>query len=402
MVETTISFSELGKLLKNGWPSKKEMRGIPFGDKLNELGESKDHGNHVKSVLDCMCKLLSQTPIQAVKDHNSPESDDGIRIFLEVWHQIDSIFSNSSMDKEKIKNFLRIAALYHDIGKIIHKDRHPLEGFQLIKNVDKKEAKRLASMSGSDEIRLLGQLIKYHDLFGVVGTGEGSAPVLIDAIAFHSDAVNDQLATLSLLLFLNIADISGVIPLKSTKVGTLASDWLRLCYHIKNANGDRQKFANELIISEQKPTQAIERIRRLLLEQAPVELCKSLNSPGQIGDILSVTMGTQFYDFWSDFALICKLDYALRFVGKLENGAVSNQIESDKVIEIFISLIKELVQSYSALTKRLDGSRRRIGIEVSGWTRTEQIEKSLINILFSDLPLGVGWAAEEATAWYME
>ena len=311
-------------------------------------------------------------------------------------------FNRSTLDHNEVDSFLLVAALYHDIGKVIHKDRHPLEGYQYIKNVDKTEARRLSEMLGEDRSRLLGQIIRFHDLFGVIGTGEGSLPVLADTVTYHASTLTEQITTISLLLFVNLADISGVIPLTSVKAGTLGSDWQQLRRHLEQANGDRQQFANDLVRSGQNPAAAIERIRRLLLERPPDAMRSGLDDPAKIGEILGVTMGTQFHEFWTDFALICKLDYCLRFIIKLEAYAAANGQEPDKVIQVFIALIKELVQSYSALTRRPDGSRRRIGIEVSGWTRTDQISDSLIRILFSDLSLGVGWAAEEATAWYLE
>jgi hypothetical protein len=401
----TYSLAQIGEILRRDWPNADQFAKIPFGARLAELGESREHGTHVKSVLLNMRKLLSQQPVQALSDHEAPLSEDGLRVFLDVWHEIrgkGGVFAQLPFGHEDLDAFLLVAALYHDIGKVIHKDRHPLEGYQYIKNVDRDEANRLSLMLGEERARLMGRLIRFHDLFGVIGTGEGSLPVLVDAITYHSSTPGEQLANLSLLLCLNLSDIAGVIPLKSPKAGTLAADWLRLRGHLESAKGDRQRFSNDLVRSEQTPAQAIERIRRLLLERPPDTMRSAFDDPDKIGEILRITMGTQFYEFWADFALVCKMDYCLRFVIKLEAYVADNKLESDRVIEVLIALTKELVQSYSALTKRLDGSRRRIGIEVSGWTRTPQISDSLISILISNLPLGVGWAAEEATAWYVE
>lgn len=400
-----MDVKELCKMLKIGWPSDDQFSDIPFGTELKELGNNKTHGSHVKKVLKNMNNILSKKPVQILEDHESPICDEGLRKFLNVWNEIqgeNGIFERSSIGRNAINRFLLVAAFYHDLGKLIQRDRHSIEGYHYIVNVDLIEAERLRDMLGDYWFRLLSQLVKYHDLFGIISTGEGSVSVLIDAITFHLSTVEEQQTILSLLLFLTLADISGVISLKTPKAGTLASDWHRLCKYLKASNGDRQKFATNLIASEQNPAQAIERIRRLLLEGAPDKFVPYFDSPARICDILKVIMGTQFYDFWTDFALVCKFDYALRFIKSLENYAVEKKIKADRIIEIVVALIKELVQSYSILTKRPDGSRRRIGIEVSGWTRTSKIKKGLQELLFSDLPRGVGWAAEEATAWYLE
>ena len=366
------------------------------------------HGRHVRAVLESMNKLLSQAPVTALVDINVPENQKYVAVFLSVCHEIrgdDGIFSRSSMGQHGAESFLRLAALYHDIGKIIHRDRHPLEGYHYIAHVDQRNAEELRKdeMLGDEGFSMLCQLIRHHDLYGVIGTGEGSAPVLIDTLPFQSSTVIEQQTLLSLLFLLNIADIAGVIPLTSQKASTLATEWKRLCTLLKECEGDRLEFTKRLIASEQNPARAIERIRRLLL--APVEpncLQPEQVSAREVAEALRVTLGIQFHEFWSDFALVCKLDYALRFITQLEQYASENNIRAYTVIEVVVSLIKALVQSYSALTKRPDGTRRRIGIEVSGLTRTAEISKSLIRLLFDDLPRGLGWASEEATAWYFE
>ncbi len=402
-----MNLNSLNEILKKGWPNENKIEQIPFGLKFKELGESKEHGGHVKNVVESMNKLLSRSPVTALIDYDKPENEEYVAVFLSAWQTIkgkNGIFSKSSMGKEKVEKFLRVAALYHDLGKIIRKDRHSLEGYHYIAHVAQEEGTKMKKdeMLGEEGFKLLCDVIHYHDLFGVLGTGEASAAIMIDTLPFRSSTVSEQQTLLSMLMLLNIADISGVIPLTSLKASTLASDWKRLCCLIEDSKGDRQEFARRLIASEQNPEATIGRIRRLLLERPPDNLRSELSSTREIEEVLRVTLGTQFYEFWSDFALVCKLDYALRFILELQKYASENSLSAHHLMEVVVSLIRRLVQSYSALTRRTDGTRRRIGIEVSGWTRTPEISESLIELLYSDLPKGLGWASEEATAWYLE
>ncbi|HEY3284781.1 MAG TPA: HD domain-containing protein [Armatimonadota bacterium] len=523
-----LTRQEFVQELRSEWPSDDLMGLIPFGmqmEALGKAGEPYQDGAHVQKTLSCMRDLIYGQAVAALEDAAKPEDAAGETEFLRVCGLVlgsQGILAGS-MGWDKAQELLMVAAFYHDIGKAIHRDRHPLEGYQYILNVRPDESVRLRELlGGGEDYRLLCQLIRYHDLFGVVGTGEGSAAVLVDALALHSSSAREQKAILSLLLVLNLADISGTVPLKSRKAGTLATDWQRLCSAVDTAGGDRQKFGEILIRSEQSPAAAIERIRRLLVERAPEELVPFLSRVDTIADIVTTTMGTQFYDFWSDFALVCKLDYALRFIGRLgasalyrrararfteddllatpdvrsqlqrvglrvgarttdvsalnllqdrrmlgvgkgwaawlkglpewykgyglepkmrsitaglarellqdlnkmgaEPTADSNRVlnrliledvcslpkagayeqSAKAVIGVVVELLKELVHSYSLLTKRPDDSRRRIGIETSAWTRTPQIRDSITELLLSEeRRRGIGWAAEEATAWYM-
>ncbi|MCL5036737.1 MAG: HD domain-containing protein [Chloroflexi bacterium] len=422
MKEEGIPSEVLKKLEDNGNGNKEFRNCMDFTDfidrRLNEKESSSyrkkifnnllgEYGWHVRQVLSSMNKLLSESPVTALADSLDNDKSGYVGKFLDAWGEMrstDGIFSKSLFGQERIEKFLRIASLYHDIGKVIQRDRHPLEGYHYIAHVKVTDAKGLkgGDFLGEDGFHLLCEAIQYHDLFGVIETGEGSAPVLIDALPFRSVKLDEQKMRLSLLLFINLADISGVIPLTSLKAGTLASDWKRLCGFIDESGGNRQEFARLLIRSEQDPRCAIERIRRLLLEGPPESLKTKLNSSIVIQEVLEETLGTQFHEFWSDFALVCKLDYALRFIKELEKYAAQNKKSAYEIFVIVVSLLKRLVQDYSALTRRNDGTRRRIGIEVSGWTRTPDISRSLIELLFKDLSKGVGWAAEEATAWYLE
>jgi hypothetical protein len=61
-----------------------------------------------------------------------------------------------------------------------------------------------------------------------------------------------------------------------------------------------------------------------------------------------------------------------------------------------------VVMEYGDLTRRADGSRRRIGIAVKGWTREPNATTKLCQMLLDDQHLALQWATEEATAWFYD
>ena len=121
------------------------------------------------------------------------------------------------------------------------------------------------------------QLIRYHDLFGVISTGEASTGVLIDALSFYSSDASVQQLTISLLYILNLADISGIPNVKLNLVAEdISHDWERLRGFIVNGKGEKDSATKLIINSDQSPVRAIERIRRLLISAAPERADKQL------------------------------------------------------------------------------------------------------------------------------
>jgi metal-dependent HD superfamily phosphatase/phosphodiesterase len=86
------------------------------------------------------------------------------------------------------KQFLRFVALYHDIGKVIYRDRHPILGKHLLESLSEDETRNLTEILGEGNFLKMTHLVAYHDLFGVLCTGEASRPVLIDAAGLTVNA----------------------------------------------------------------------------------------------------------------------------------------------------------------------------------------------------------------------
>jgi hypothetical protein len=388
-----------------------------------EMEKPGEHGDHVRDVVDKMNELLAS--IKGNRDPNFIANQNknvtARTAFESSWREIGQLLDSYDFTAD----FLRIAAFYHDLGKIIQRERHPIIGYHYVTQIPSPDKDALMSMlyekiETHSLFLALCDIVHFHDLFGVISTGEASPPVLIDVLHFGRCSEHEQRYRLALLAVTNIADIAGTIDLTWEKLRILTDAWVNLDDLIKRVKGNRLEFSNQLIAQEQDPQNTVERIARLLTEPSKPsyydgtngaweKLDTALANLVQIEDTLRVMNSTRFYQFCADFALLCKLDYALRFLQRLkaraakriDNGDDANEV-ARQVTQIVVALLTRLIEDYRALTYHQDGSRRRIGIQVNGWSQTKELAESLVDLLFRDLIRGCYWASEEATAWYID
>lgn len=122
-------------------------------------------------------------------------------------------------------------------------------------------------------------------------------------------------------------------------------------------------------------------------------------------------LGPELQVFCRDFALVCKLDYNLRFVTSLSeewirrNGITTDTVadcQLDTLAIILLEILIRLVRCYSDLTRQRDGRWGRIGFELLGLSRSKEISDHIIERLLSGerRAEGINWIADEITAWY--
>ncbi len=418
------------------------------------------------------------------------------------------------------RKFLRFAALYHDIGKTINRERHGLLGKHLLETLSDAETadmRNLLRYAGEDYFPLLIELIGHHDLFGMLCTGEASRPVLLDALR-----LKDPARVLGLTVTLNIADIYSTLRAKNLQMDlrifqTVLEDWKFMVGCIKEEK-EREPvlfqtgMEKTILFYAQQREYAAERIRRLLVsaifmitgikgmwgtqadqrtiedmlnllsqkldrhsgEQVTVqelkwlaakvarktgrsrlENCIALLDKGQrcdselagavseirgecsvtqeelqswakritgdvVSDALRKRLGPRLVDFCDCFALVCKYNYALRFIQPLvvswidEKVAflrVQNQLDDPKqvfemidvreIASLIVEIFSRIMENYEGLTYQKGQRQRRIGIELLGVTRSSTISNRIIELLLSDRKAeGVNWVVDEATAWY--
>jgi len=437
-----LTREKVDELLSQRFPSAQELELFPLSSVLKDIAEvdpryyGDDKNGHIHRVMRGINILTGKTPFKITEewDENEAVLDPICREFMALLDNFFNgmYFNSSALNTSNIKSFLRICAFYHDIGKGIITERHPTVGWHLIKDVHSKEVKEklYPLILGKDvekwnrnpsesyknltkeEKRLLVlfvTVIKYHDLFGVLSTGEASYPVMLDLIPLTGANVDEAIQLFYILFILNLADVYGSVDkIFPHKVKYFCHDLKLLIKVITECSGDRKTFFDSLVKISQKTESTIHRITRFLMEGAPKEWKEELDKDPEIinDSFKNATIAGQ-YRFCNNFALFCKLDYSLSFkilmmkVAKDRGKDVSSPVA--KIIEYLVHLERE----YGDLCMRDDGTRRRLGLQLSGLTRKpknhneSKIGNTICKLLL-DYDKGREWASSECTVWFLE
>lgn len=447
--KSLISRQEADEILRTRYPTEEELSRFPLGEVLvtipevnekygpqrNKKGEVIDPG-HIARVIDGANIILGADPdyiVQQWKDHPNPIEENRF-----TQARI-AIFKGSSptehpycqLKKEDFGPFFRLLALYHDVGKFIIHERHPLIGWHLIKDVYQQEVEAylyplllgipynewdnrdLSELSKYEKrlISIFEAVIRFHDLFGVLSTGEGSLPVMVDLVPLTGARPQDAKELFSLLMLLNLADLYGSVPeVLPEKVNFFCDDWKLLCDAIESAKGNRQRFFAKLLRKEQQTDRTIERIGRLMNEGAPREW-RGQPINDRLTDMFAGSTLAGMHAFCTNFALFCKLDYALAFKLKIMQRAHAEKMHVTRPMARILWLLAQLEKQYGDLCKRKDGTWRRIGVEMAGLTRkpssgrdrsVSKIGDTICDLLLKTEEKGKQWSAGECTVWFME
>jgi len=458
--QALISRQEADDLLRKGYPPEDQLRRFPLGDVLVSIpqvdprygaqwaeGKGGATPGHIERVFEGLAILLSDTPNRIVADWE-PSLPFGQATFFEQTlaetlgqgncqsTQAQATFGS----REQTEAFYRVLALYHDIGKAIIVERHPLVGWHLIKDVYKERVetelypfllrrdytqwanalnsgKTVDAITTSEEracLTTFNHVVRYHDYFGILGTGEGSLPVTVDLIGLRGADPAEAKKLFSTLLLITLADLYGsVSKIRPTLVEAYCGDWRMLCATIDNSKGDRAKFFESLREESQSPKATIRRLARLMRAAAPMEWQSALVEE-KVEEIFKDATLSRLYPFLNNFAMFCKLDYCIAFTTTLMKVAKERGYDVTLPVNAMMTVLAELERGYGDLCKRSDGKWRRLGFEMAGLTRKPTTHKDLkertkskIGETIADLLLKAGglgkeWAIRECTMWFME
>jgi hypothetical protein len=210
-------------------PDPAMMAALPYGQSLaalfypaaTEARSSDPKGAyHLHTVMEKMDALLSNQPADVLTDRARPHCEEELAFFemshRQIWHGISQEAAGTALfhpsEHQAIKTFLRVAALYHDIGKYINIDRHPTIGWYLVSSMYPNERAKLQAMLTRTELRTLLTIIRDHDKFGVLSTGEASLPLLASVTNLMQEEVKTQEQRLTALMLVSLADMSASFP----------------------------------------------------------------------------------------------------------------------------------------------------------------------------------------------
>lgn len=323
-------------LFTNSYFPRKDSE-IPFGKILNDvffcpIKDNEDYPIHGPNVVRFIVALVDN---DFANDVGLLQDDKGAcrRTYGGYHPKILSCLGINPQDNEEIDRvteLLKVAALYHDIGKQIRRANHPQIGVNLIRHYNEAESEKLVehlvyedeaqeTPSKRNRFTLISSIIEHHDKFGVVSTGEGAMPIFSDILYFTSNkgAIDGIKKNVTSVMLVNLADIAAVntssmkkrslllaknirnfrnddppdeefkdsneenilkeleeiyrhekscLGLAVSKVVNVLEDWELLINAITEAGGDRTQLKRKLLEIEQNPTRAIQRILRLLKE----------------------------------------------------------------------------------------------------------------------------------------
>lgn len=409
---------------KSPVPDQPALAGLPYGQQLQKLfypdkralssPQDPKGAGHLHAVMQKMDLLLSNQPLAILHDQATPRCPVGLDIFetsyRQIWHGIGQEVTSTALFQEAehqtIKTLLRVAALYHDIGKAINTDRHPTIGWYMVSAMYPGELAKLRAMLTRPELRTLLTIIRDHDKFGVLSTGEASLPLLASITNLMQEQVKVQEERLTALMLVSLADMSASIPLTSCVAETVIRDWKSFIKALENAWGDRGRLLPHIIHEAQQYDYTVERIRRLIatVSYDATGQWPTIDDRELISDILKTTFMNRIDMFCQDFALVAKLDYSLRFFRLVVQECHQQGIDNpSSIAHVIVNVLKGIVETYSDMLHPSRGQYRLIGIEFSDLAPPHAPEKAraLIHLLLERPAEGLAWLLSDVPAWYI-
>jgi hypothetical protein len=440
-----MTLEQANRILKKGYPqpSKEDLEHLtqksvpsvladfltpfPFSEYLKKVWITDDrYPRHGPAVLDAMNKLLS-SPTAIFQHKRATQTQ------CNVLTEAVAVIRRTIGESEKADSLMRFAALYHDIGKSIIRERHPVIGWYIAQHIKPEDREKLKSIfQNEDDVRLLMIIIRDHDQFGVLSTGEASVPIFLGAIN-SGESHEDRKRIISALALCNLADMAGTFDIDGEATDRLLGDWYWLMGALEDcaASGKRSDEylvwqASRIRTAEPTPWEAkllkehphigipsvSERVRRLLMEASRrfPNRRSEFNNEQLFVNCLETVFGSEnsIREFAQQFAHVCKLDYGKRFFETLvrycdgNSQAGRNRASRDDVIYAAFGVLKRITVTYAAMIRSGDRPGNLIGVELKDLTPDNAPEKTdrIIELIVSSHYPGLTWMMSDVPAWY--
>jgi len=419
----------LSQMIKidNTWPIsadlKRMMRTID--------SQKRSVGQHTSAVVASVNQLLSESfvPVQFFIQSDNENYDNttyelAFSARNKCWGQLTSpsIFGTY---KKFAEEFLRVAALYHDIGKTMSDDHHVSRGVHLMRDVNGNNRQAVEALfSNVGDRRCFWNVLRHHDIFGTLCTGEASYPALVDMVAWYPSKdvapspFHSPLAQISLLLWLNIADVNAslaVIPavrgISTVEAGRYLSDWNHFYGHFSEERQplttNREDFKRWALQRAATAEMTIQRITRIVAScYKRIVGSISPEIEAQIATLMEEELqalhGPRFERFCYRFARFCKIDYGLRFFYKLMDYARKTH-PADEGISRMVSwtclILQRLIDEYGHLVEQDERSVPRIGVDLSKLMQPEQTGQAICESMETNQAGALWWIVDEVGIW---
>lgn len=390
---------------------------LPFRNQLHRLfGIDPQYKEHGVSVLQAMNALLSGRP-EHIFERASPPNR--IVATLEQKKRLRQAISAVALQFDdswdgNMQAVFRVAALYHDIGKYITRERHPVVGWMMVKYMYPEETQDFAHLlsSNNDFLQIVMAVIRHHDEFGVISTGEASKPILVRATGYPNLPAAESKRLISALMVCSLADMVGTFEVDGDATDTLIKDWQWYLDALDTCERERRPFDEYVANVACERGQVVERIRRLLLQSSrrhtnTYEKLHSLESgvlTGRLNEAVDTVFGTAAAvdEFAYTFTHICKLDYGKRFFEQLIGYGESNKRSDEDILYDFFAILKRIATTYRAMIRSDFGSGNLIGVELKDLTPESSPDKArrIVELITKSHYPGLTWMMSDIPAWY--
>lgn len=423
--------TRLLSLINDDWPLADKLRTLLRESTKKEKDKKKlSVGEHIGGVVASVNELLPKSfntleffGRSGLETYDKKTYEFATAIHNRCWVDASPLFGSN---REYAEGFLRISALYHDYGKLIDDDHHVSRGVHLMRDVNVKNREAIEELfENLWEKRFFWTLIRHHDIFGCICTGEASFPALADMLEWTADSdpmldsPHSALSKMSFLLWLNIADSnSSLIPymggITTIEARRYLSDWNEIRIFLDNQSGigngkNREEFKHWALEKSGHPEMTIKRISRLIATCHRV-VVGSLNPKREseiqalVEEELQALLGPRFERFCYRFARFCKFDYALRFFYQLMRVSIKDkknpgQKELRYMVMMTCSVLCRIVEEYGQLVDNETSSGTRLGVDMSNLMNPNETGEAICSSL-QETPAGaLWWIIDEISVW---
>ena len=336
-------------------------------------------------------------------------------------------FGADKSQQEDAKAFLRVCALYHDMGKTLSSEHHVPRGVHIMRDTgdDRRgDVERLFS-TVSDKNRFWA-VLGHHDVFGVLATGEASLPALADMIGWTSDADADiasgqsSLAQISMLTWLNIADsnaamIANLGGLTTSEAYRYLEDWRDIRGFLTRDAVEhwppigRDAFKRWSLEIGSRPDKTIQRVARLIATcyqyvrgMLPINFKIEPTIPRLVEQELQAIHGPRFEHFCYRFARFCKLDYGLSFFIKLMRQTLTEQASEAgirRTVGRVCAILHRIVDEYGHLVEGDPRTAPRLGVDMSKLTNPPETAECICRAMYGNEAGALRWIIDEISIW---
>lgn len=410
----------------DSWPLSRQLRNMM--EKSDSQGRSV--GSHVAGVIASVNQLLSESySPEKFFVPSGNKTYDSTTLGL-AWKAVNLCWGPKSLlfgtRKTFAESFLRVAALYHDIGKTISDDHHVSRGVHLMRDVNETTRRAVETLFDNvPDRRCFWNVLRHHDAFGTLCTGEASFPALADLVAwFESKDVppspfHSPLSQMSLLLWLNIADVNAVLAaipgvrgISTVEAGRYLADWEDIQNHFgeegkQRSATNREDFRRWAFQRAATAEMTIGRIARLVASS--YKRVAGRISPDTEALIATLTEeelqalhGPRFERFCSRFARFCKVDYGLRFFYALMAHARKSHPTDDgisRMVSWTCLILQRIVEEYGHLVDQDERSAPRIGVDLSKLMQPEETGRAICESMETNQSGALWWIIDEVGIW---